>query len=69
MLILSCILFTVYCIPWSVLLPGHDWIATVFLLEDWSWFAMMIPITLWYWISLKWIDKHSGWENARPDTD
>jgi len=22
---------------------------------------MMIPVIFWYWISLRWVDKHSGW--------
>ncbi len=69
MLILASAIFTVYTLPWAVLFPGHDWVATVFLIEDWSWFAMMVPITFWYWISLKWMDNHSRWEDVRQDMD
>ena len=29
------------------------WLVNLFLIEDWSWFAMMVPITLWYWRKLK----------------
>ena len=60
-LIWASALFTLYTIPWAGLLTGHDWVARLFLIEDWSWFAMMVPITFWYWLSLKWIDKNTGW--------
>ncbi len=61
LLIWSCIVFSLYCIPWSGFFADHDWVASLFLIDDWDWFAMMVPITLWYWISLKWVDKHTGW--------
>jgi hypothetical protein len=41
--------FTVFCIPLS------------YYLNDWWWLGMMIPITAWYWLSLRWCDKHSAW--------
>ena len=37
------------------------WVSKLFLIDDWEWFAMMIPMTLWYWLSMKWIDKNRGW--------
>jgi len=37
-------------------------LAKVFLIKDWSWFAMMLPMTLWYLFSLKWMDKNTRWE-------
>lgn len=61
LLIIVCALFTVYCIPWTLLLPEREWVAQLFLIDDWSWFAMMVPIMLWYWLSLRWLDNHSGW--------
>ena len=61
LLILACVVFSIYCIPWRLLLPGQDWVAQIFLIEDWSWLATMIPITFWYWVSLRWIDNNSGW--------
>lgn len=64
-LIWVCLAFTLYCLPWSQFITGQDWIKKLFLIEDWSWFAMMVPITLWYWLSLKWLDNNSGWVNAR----
>ena len=60
-LVWCCILFSIYCIPWPLLFNA-DIIKTVFLIDDWSWIAMMIPIVLWYWISLRWVDKNNGWE-------
>lgn len=63
-LIWSSLLFTIYCIPFTKFVPNNGWLAKLFLIDDWSWFAMMLPMTVWYWISLKWIDKHGEWENA-----
>ncbi|NOT86272.1 MAG: hypothetical protein HOP02_16165 [Methylococcaceae bacterium] len=64
LLIWSCLLFTLYCIPWVKFIPGNVWVGKLFLIDDWSWFAMMLPILLWYWLSLKWVDKRGDWENA-----
>jgi hypothetical protein len=60
-LIASCAVFSLYCIPWAALFPGRDWIGKIFLIQDWSWVAMMLPITFWYWLSLKWMDGHDAW--------
>lgn len=65
-LIWACVLFTVYCIPWAILLPEQAWLTKVFLIDDWSWVLMMLPITLWYWLSLRWVDKNNGWSGAQP---
>lgn len=56
------IVFTLYCIPWSLFMPSQEWAASVFLIDDWSWVAMMIPVVIWYWMSLRWMDKHQAWE-------
>ncbi|MCP3669559.1 MAG: hypothetical protein GY814_03850 [Gammaproteobacteria bacterium] len=69
LLITSCALFTLYCIPWPLLFPGIDWIEFLFQIEDWSWFAMMTPMVFWYLISLKWMDNNCGWEYAKKDSD
>ncbi|MEJ2620636.1 MAG: hypothetical protein P8163_10340 [Candidatus Thiodiazotropha sp.] len=63
-LVWSCFVFTVYCMPWSALLPGQEWAKVVFIVEDWSWFVMMIPLTAWYWMSLRWVDRNSRWEKS-----
>jgi hypothetical protein len=63
-LVFGNVLFTIYCIPWCIFIGPEYWIKKLFLLEDWNWFAMMIPITLWYWLSLKWIDNNIGWSDA-----
>lgn len=60
-LIWSCVLFTVYCVPWGVLFPEPAWLRSVFLIEDWSWFATMIPLSAWYGLSLRWLDGHGRW--------
>jgi hypothetical protein len=63
LLIWACLVFSIYSIPWPLFFVDHSWVATIFLIDDWSWFAMMVPILLWYWLSLRWIDKNSGWES------
>lgn len=60
-LIWSSLLFSLYCIPW-VNYFADDWVANVFLIDDWSWFAMMLPMTAWYWLSMKWMDSNGGWQ-------
>ena len=32
-----------------------------YFLDDWWWLGMMVPITLWYWLSLQWVDRHPAW--------
>jgi len=61
-------LFSLYCIPFPLFFENNELIKTLFLIDDWSWIAMMAPITFWYWISLKWVDKNSGWKKAEPKT-
>jgi len=60
-LIVASAVFSIYCIPWTVLFPDRGWVARLCLIDDWSWFAMMVPITFWYWLSLRWVDAHAGW--------
>lgn len=59
-LIWASVIFTVYCIPW-ISFTSNSLVEKIFLIDDWSWVAMMIPICLWYWLSLRWLDKHSAW--------
>jgi len=74
LLIVACAVFSVYCIPWPALFPEQDRVAQLCLIDDWSWFAMMVPLTAWYWLSLRWVDTHSGWPSdtrtaaTPPDT-
>lgn len=63
LLILASLVFTLYCIPWARYLPGPAWLEQLFLVDDWSWFAMMLPITIWYWLGLRWLDQHRRWPN------
>ncbi len=66
-LVASSILFTIYCIPWKLLLQAgeEEVVSQVFLIDDWSWVGMMIPVILWYLASLVWMEKHDGW-TPRP---
>jgi len=64
LLIFSSVLFSIYSIPWSSLFTGVPWISSIFLIDDWSWVALMIPITFWYWLSLKWVDNNSVWTES-----
>jgi len=64
------VVFSIYSIPWSLGFASQDWVAaTIFLIDDWSWLAFMVPITFWYWMSLRWIDNNSGWEDPDKDQD
>jgi hypothetical protein len=64
-LIWSSVIFTAYCIPWSSLFPKQAFLTALFLLDDWTWVAMMAPLTIWYWFSLRWIDINLGWQNIK----
>ena len=66
LLIRVCVIFTLYCIPWPLFVTDQVWVNKIFLIEDWSWFAMMVPIVFWYWLSLRWVDNHSGWVEVAP---
>jgi hypothetical protein len=55
------ILCCLYCIPWSQYIADVPWISRLFLIEGWLWFAVMVAITLWSWVALKWIDRNAAW--------
>lgn len=59
-LIWACMVFTLYCLPWASF-TGNEMISSLFIIDDWSWVAMMIPICLWYILSLRWMDKNNAW--------
>ncbi len=61
-LIWSCIIFSLYCIPWRLFFSDQEWVAKIFLIDDWSWLAMMVPMIIWYWLSLRWVDKNTAWD-------
>jgi len=60
MLIWASLIFTFYCLPW-VNFINHEVVSTLFLIDDWSWIAMMIPICIWYILSLRWMDQNNAW--------
>ncbi len=59
-LIWASIIFTVYCLPWPNFID-NAMVTTLFLIDDWSWIAMMIPICIWYILSLRWMDQNKAW--------
>lgn len=59
-LIWASILFTLYCLPW-VSFTNNEVVSKIFLINDWSWIMMMIPISLWYILCLRWMDKNKAW--------
>lgn len=59
-LIWASIIFTLYCLPW-VSFSNNEIISRLFLIDDWSWITMMIPISLWYIFSLRWMDNNNAW--------
>lgn len=61
-IIYSCAIFALYCVPWAQL-SSNAVVSKVFLVRDWSWFAIMVPMTIWYWLGLKWVDNHASWES------
>ncbi len=62
-LIWASILFTLYCLPWANFI-NNEIVSTIFLIDDWSWVVMMVPICIWYILSLRWMDKNKGWERV-----
>lgn len=48
-LITASVLFTLYCLPWPKFIDS-GLVTAVFLIDDWSWVAMMVPICLWYYL-------------------
>jgi hypothetical protein len=63
-LVYGCAAFTAYCIPWTRFYGSQTWLEQAFLIDDWSWFAIMVPTTLWYWLGMRWIDSNQAWESS-----
>ena len=61
LLIWASTLFTLYSLPWMKF-TDNEIVSTLFLIDDWSWLAMMIPICIWYIISLRWMDQNNAWQ-------
>jgi hypothetical protein len=59
-LIWASILFSLYCLPWTRFI-NNETVATLFIIDDWSWIAMMIPLCLWYILCLRWMDHNNAW--------
>ncbi|MDP8567674.1 hypothetical protein [Methylophilus aquaticus] len=59
-LTIVCAVFTLYCFPWSRY-SDAPLVAQIFVFDDWEWFLSMLPMTIWYWVALIWIDRHGSW--------
>ena len=46
----SSFIFALICIPLS------------WYLDDWWWFGIMLPVVIWYGLSIQWVDRHSLWD-------
>ena len=62
-LIWASVIFTIYCLPW-VNFINNEIVISLFLIDDWSWIAMMIPICIWYILSLRWMDQNKAWQSS-----
>ena len=69
LMILCNVLFSIYCLPWSQFVKDVEWIQKVFLIHGWFWFAVMVAMTLWYWMGFKWIDRHEAWSKSITDSE
>ena len=67
-LILICcsVVFSLYCIPWPLFFNA-EFVKTIFLIDDWSYISIMVPIVIWYLLCLRWVDKNTGW--AKPKSN
>jgi hypothetical protein len=68
LLTLSNVIFSLYCVPWVTFFGSIEWVAKLFLLEDWEWFVMSAPMTIWYGLSIRWVDKNRGWQTTRIES-
>lgn len=62
-LILANLLFALYCIPWTTLIPENSLVTTIFKIEDWSWIAILVPILIWYFFCYRWMSKNNAWKD------
>ena len=62
MLIWASVAFTAYCVPWEKFIGAEHSLAFLFLIDDWSWLALMVPILAWYLLALRWMDKAGAWQ-------
>lgn len=59
-LIWSSFAFGLVCIPLAIYQP--------FDMVDWTWVVMMVAVTFWYWLSMKWVDKNALWPATNTQT-
>lgn len=61
-LVWSCFVCSILFMPWVSLIPGINFIPESVKLDNWDWAVPTFLITLWYWLCVRWVDKHSSWE-------
>ncbi len=54
-LVLAAVLCGLVFVPLPLILDNWSWIDV----RDWS--GMMFIVALWYWLSMRWVDKNTGW--------
>ena len=32
-----------------------------YYLKDWSWAGLTFVVAFWYWLCIRWVDKHATW--------
>lgn len=62
MLVWACLIFALGFLPLPLLLDNWTW------LEVLEWSGVLYPMTLWYWLSIRWVDKHSSWDTTETTT-
>jgi hypothetical protein len=67
LLLWASLVFSIYSFPWVLFFADSGWVTTLFLIDDWSWIAMMAPVMAWYWMSLRWVDRNAGWPSLGSD--
>lgn len=52
----ACLAFATACIP----LAYTGWVAWI----DWSWAAVMLLCSMWYWLCIRWMDRNAAWSKV-----
>ncbi len=69
-LIWACLAFTLYSLPFPLYFGDAmgEWGTDIFF-DDWWTFAMMVPISLWYILALKWMNQRDAWNPPAAETE
>lgn len=61
MLVWSCVVCGILFLPWTTWVPSMNFIPKDYRIDDLSWAAPTFLIAGWYWMCVRWVDKHSNW--------